>query len=46
MLINIPAFLSSLEIMVIGMVGIFIVTVAIILVIRLLNSVTTEKKDK
>ena len=43
MLINIPAFLSSLEIMVIGMVGIFIVTVAIILTIRLLNGLFSKK---
>ena len=45
MTINLPAFLQSLEIMVIGMVGIFIVTVAIIFVIRLLNTMTAEKKD-
>jgi len=43
MFLNIPAFLQSLSIMLIGMVGIFIVTVAIILTIRLLNGLFSKK---
>jgi len=46
MSLNIPAFLQSVEIMLIGMIGIFIVTVAIILTIRILNGLSSKKSDK
>ena len=41
---DIQAFINSLPIMGIGMVGIFIVTIAIILVVSLLNRLTGGKK--
>jgi len=40
MSINVQAFLDSLPIMGMGMVGIFIVTVIIIVVVSLLNKIT------
>jgi len=42
MSINVQAFLDSLPIMGMGMVGIFIVTVIIIVVVSLLNKITTK----
>ena len=40
--INVQAFLSSLPIMGLGMVGIFIVTIIIIVVVSLLNNITSK----
>ena len=39
-MLNVQAFLDSLSIMGMGMVGIFIVTIIIIAVVSLLNSIT------
>jgi len=44
MSINVQAFLDSLPIMGMGMVGIFIVTVIIIVVVSLLNKITGKFK--
>ncbi len=44
--INIGAFLDSLRYMAIGMVGIFAVTLVIILSMVLLNKFTSKKSDK
>ena len=44
MSINLQAFLDSLPIMGMGMVGIFIVTIAIILTVTVLNATTNKKK--
>ena len=44
MSINIPAFISSLGIMVEGWLGIFIVMIIIMLVILVLNFVTKPRK--
>ena len=41
-MLNVEAFLASLPIMGMGMVGIFIVTVIIIAVVSLLNKITTK----
>ncbi|MDO5378250.1 MAG: OadG-related small transporter subunit [Clostridia bacterium] len=43
--IDVPAFLSSLKIMVEGWLGIFAVMAVIIVVIKLLGRATAEKKD-
>ncbi len=43
--IDVPAFLSSLEIMVQGWLGIFAVMAVIIAVIKLLGRATAEKKE-
>lgn len=43
MSINVDAFLKTLPIMGKGMLGIFIVTLVIILVITILNKITTSK---
>lgn len=42
-MLNVNAFLSSLPIMVKGMVGIFVVIILIILVVMFLNKVTEGK---
>ncbi|MEG0833663.1 MAG: hypothetical protein RR058_04870 [Oscillospiraceae bacterium] len=44
MIINVENLISALPILVKGMVGIFIVTLVIILVIKLLNVFTSGKK--
>ena len=41
-MINVQAFLDSLPIMGMGMVGIFIVTIIIIAVVSLLNKITSR----
>ena len=41
-MLNVQAFLDSLPIMGMGMVGIFIVTVIIIAVVSLLNKITSK----
>ena len=43
---NIDAFLNSLPMMGKGMLGIFVVTIAIILMIALLNKVTAAKSEE
>ena len=43
---NIDAFLNSLPMMGKGMLGIFVVTIVIILMIALLNKVTAAKKTE
>jgi len=44
--LNIDAFLNSLPMMGKGMLGIFVVTIVIILMIALLNKVTAAKKTE
>ena len=44
--LNIDAFLNSLPMMGKGMLGIFVVTIVIILMIALLNKVTVAKKTE
>lgn len=44
--LNVQGFLESLPYMGKGMLGIFIVTGAIILTVSLLNAVTNKKEDK
>ena len=44
--LNIDAFLNSLPMMGKGMLGIFVVTIVIILMIALLNKVTTATQTK
>ena len=44
--LNFDAFLNSLPMMGKGMLGIFVVTIVIILMISLLNKVTTEKRTE
>ena len=46
MQINVQGFLDSLPIMGIGMVGIFIVTLIIVVVVSLLNKFTTPKNKQ
>lgn len=46
MTINVDAFLKTLPIMGKGMLGIFIVTLVIILVIAVLNKVTSNLSEK
>lgn len=46
MTINVDAFLKTLPIMGKGMLGIFIVTLVIILVITILNKVTSNISEK
>ena len=41
-MLNVQAFLDSLPIMGMGMVGIFIVTIIIIVVVSLLNKITSK----
>ena len=44
--LNIDAFLNSLPMMGKGMLGIFVVTLVIILIISLLNKLTTSKQTE
>ena len=44
--LNIDAFLNSLPMMGKGMLGIFVVTLVIILMISLLNNLTTRKQTE
>lgn len=44
--LNIDAFLNSLPLMGKGMLGIFVVTLVIILMISLLNKLTTSKQTE
>ena len=44
--LNIDAFLNSLPMMGKGMLGIFVVTIVIILMIALLNKVTAAKSEE
>ena len=44
--LNIDAFLNSLPMMGKGMLGIFVVTLVIILMISLLNKLTTRKQEE
>ena len=46
MTINVQGFIDSLPIMGMGMVGIFIVTIIIILVVSLLNNITARFEKK
>ena len=44
--IDVQAFLSTLPIMGLGMLGIFIVILAIMLSVKIMSYLTTPKKDK
>ena len=46
MTINVQGFIDSLPIMGMGLVGIFIVTIIIILVVSLLNNITARFEKK